>query len=100
MPTSTVNAPPGNTPVAVLYRYTAGKQSWKTWLGGPDVHPKDGVRRPNFLTFFFHSCLVCQLSMSPDLNGDLAYSEKSGLYGAYFVVTGILSLLLLTRLPY
>jgi hypothetical protein len=44
MPSSTVNAPPGNTPVAVLYRYTAGKQSWKTWLGGPDVHPKDGVR--------------------------------------------------------
>jgi hypothetical protein len=43
MPTGTSNAPPGNTPVAVLYRYTAGKQSWKTWLGGPDAHPKDGV---------------------------------------------------------
>jgi hypothetical protein len=26
--------------------------------------------------------------MAPDLNGDLVYSEKSGLYGAYFVVTG------------
>jgi len=29
-----------------------------------------------------------QLAMAPDLNGDLVYSEKSGLYGAYFVVTG------------
>jgi hypothetical protein len=29
-----------------------------------------------------------QLSMAPDLNGDLVYSGKSGLYGAYFVVTG------------
>jgi hypothetical protein len=27
------------------------------------------------------------LSASPDLNGDLVYSEKAGLYGAYFVVT-------------
>jgi hypothetical protein len=27
--------------------------------------------------------------MAPDLNGDLVYSEKSGLYGAYFVVTGV-----------
>ena len=27
--------------------------------------------------------------MAPDLNGDLVYSEKSGLYGAYFVVTGM-----------
>jgi hypothetical protein len=29
-----------------------------------------------------------QLAMAPDLNGDLVYSEKSGIYGAYFVVTG------------
>ena len=29
-----------------------------------------------------------QLAMSPDLNGDLVYSNKSELYGAYFVVTG------------
>lgn len=27
--------------------------------------------------------------MAPDLNGDLVYSNKSGLYGAYFVVTGM-----------
>ncbi|KAF2664781.1 hypothetical protein BT63DRAFT_448583 [Microthyrium microscopicum] len=69
MPSGTSNPPPGNTPVPVLYRFKDGKQSWKTWLGGPDVHPREG------------------LSMAPDLNGDLAYSEKSGLYGAYFVIT-------------
>jgi hypothetical protein len=27
--------------------------------------------------------------MAPDLNGDLVYSAKAGLYGAYFVVTGM-----------
>ncbi|KAF9890099.1 hypothetical protein FE257_006260 [Aspergillus nanangensis] len=69
MPSSTANSPPDGTPVPVMYRYTDGKQTWKTWLGGPDVHPDDG------------------LSMSPDLNGDLVYSEEAGLYGAYFVVT-------------
>ncbi|KAF2441614.1 hypothetical protein P171DRAFT_74907 [Karstenula rhodostoma CBS 690.94] len=56
-------------PVAVLYRYTSGKQSWKTYLGGPDVKNSDG-----------HTA-------SPDLNGDLAYSETAKTYGAYFVVT-------------
>ncbi|KAH7357595.1 hypothetical protein BKA66DRAFT_427553, partial [Pyrenochaeta sp. MPI-SDFR-AT-0127] len=65
MPSGTANAPPGSTPVAVLYRYTGGKQTFKTWLGGPDNDS----------------------NASPDLNGDLAYSEASGLYGAYFVVT-------------
>ena len=30
--------------------------------------------------------------MAPDLNGDLVYSEKSGLYAAYFVVTGVSSI--------
>lgn len=69
VPSSTVDAPSKNTPVAVLYRYTNGQRSWKTFLGGPGVHPNDG-----FMS-------------SPDLNGDLAYSEESGLYGAYFVVT-------------
>lgn len=33
--------------------------------------------------------------MAPDLNGDLVYSEKSGLYGAYFVVTGVFILITL-----
>ncbi|GFF38113.1 hypothetical protein IFM51744_03684 [Aspergillus udagawae] len=69
MPSGTSNAPPSNTPVPVLYRYTNGKQTWKTWLGGPGVHEADG------------------LSASPDLNGDLAYSESAKMYGAYFVVT-------------
>ncbi|KAN0080784.1 hypothetical protein V8E54_003988 [Elaphomyces granulatus] len=69
MPSGTANAPPSDTPVPVLYRYTNGAQSWKTFLGGPDVHPKDG------------------LAASPDLNGDLVYSSESGLYGAYFVIT-------------
>ncbi|OJI88408.1 hypothetical protein ASPTUDRAFT_195954 [Aspergillus tubingensis CBS 134.48] len=69
MPSGTTNAPPSDTPVPVLHRYTNGKQTWKTWLGGPGVHSSDG------------------LSASPDLNGDLVYSESAGLYGAYFVVT-------------
>ncbi|KAF1919513.1 hypothetical protein BDU57DRAFT_546159 [Ampelomyces quisqualis] len=69
MPSGTSNAPPDGTPVAVLYRYTSGKQTWKTWLGGPDNAGGMGALA------------------SPDLNGDLVYSEKSGLYGAYFVVT-------------
>ncbi|KAJ5334732.1 hypothetical protein N7452_007135 [Penicillium brevicompactum] len=61
--------PPSDTPVPVLYRYTSGKQTWKTWLGGPGVHASEG------------------LSASPDMNGDLVYSEAAELYGAYFVVT-------------
>lgn len=55
--------------VAVLYRYTSGKQSWKTFLGGPEVENSSG-----------HTA-------SPDLNGDLVYSETAKIYGAYFVVT-------------
>ncbi|KAK6008737.1 hypothetical protein QM012_000640 [Aureobasidium pullulans] len=69
LPSGTANAPAGNTPVPVLYRYTEGEQTFKTFLGGPGVHESDG------------------LSASPDLNGDLVYSEKAGVYGAYFVVT-------------
>ena len=69
VPSGTTNAPPSDTPVPVLYRYTDGTQSWKTWLGGPDVPTTAG------------------LSMSPDMNGDLVYSVEAGLYGAYFVVT-------------
>ncbi|KAH0353704.1 hypothetical protein KCU83_g3099, partial [Aureobasidium melanogenum] len=69
LPSGTANAPAGSTPVPVLYRYTEGEQTFKTFLGGPGVHESDG------------------LSASPDLNGDLVYSEKAGLYSAYFVVT-------------
>ncbi|KAH7125640.1 hypothetical protein B0J11DRAFT_434652, partial [Dendryphion nanum] len=69
LPSGTSSAPAGNTPVPVIYRYTSGKQTWKTFVGGPSVKANMG------------------LLASPDLNGDLAYSETAGLYGAYFVVT-------------
>lgn len=69
MPSETSNAPASGTPVPVLYRYTDGKQSWKTWLGGPGVHESEG------------------LAASVDLNGDLVYSAQAGYYGAYFVVS-------------
>jgi hypothetical protein len=69
LPSGTADAPADSTPVPVLYRYTSGTQTWKTFLGGPGVHESDG------------------LSASPDLNGDLTYSEAAGMYGAYFVVT-------------
>ncbi|KAL4926749.1 uncharacterized protein BDV17DRAFT_150696 [Aspergillus undulatus] len=69
LPSGTADAPADNTPVPVLYRYTNGEQTWKTWLGGPDVEGADG-----------HLA-------SPDINGDLVYSSEAGLYGAYFVVT-------------
>lgn len=69
LPSGTTNAPPSSTPVPVLYRYTNGIQTFKTFLGGPGVHAADG------------------LSASPDLNGDLVYSASAGLYGAYFVIT-------------
>ncbi|GAB7355285.1 hypothetical protein MBLNU459_g5825t1 [Dothideomycetes sp. NU459] len=69
LPSGTANAPADSTPVPVLYRYVNGVQEWKTFLGGPGVHASDG------------------LAASPDLNGDLAYSESAGMYGAYFVVT-------------
>lgn len=70
MPSGTTNAPADSTPVAVLYRFDAsGTQTWKTWLGGPDVDDSYG-----------HMA-------SPDMNGDLVYSNVTGRYAAYFVVT-------------
>ncbi|KAI1082107.1 hypothetical protein F5B20DRAFT_47369 [Whalleya microplaca] len=69
LPSGTANAPADSTPVPVLYRYTGTEQTWKTFLGGPGVHEDFG------------------LAASPDLNGDLVFSEEAGLYGAYFVVT-------------
>ncbi|KAJ8113232.1 hypothetical protein OPT61_g4596 [Boeremia exigua] len=69
MPSGTSNAPADSTPVPVLYRYTSGKETFKTWLGGPSNPGGMGMMA------------------SPDLNGDLAYSESAGMYGAYFVVT-------------
>jgi len=67
--TTVSNAPPSGTPVPAIYRYHNGVQQWKTFVAGPGVHPDDG------------------LSMAPDMNGDLAWSEKAQIYGAYFVVT-------------
>ena len=69
IPSGTANAPPGGTPVPAIYRYKSGKQVFKTFLAGPNVHPDDG------------------LMMSPDMNGDLVYSPEADMYGAYFVVT-------------
>jgi hypothetical protein len=69
MPLGTTNAPPDSTPVAVLYRYKSGKQTFKIFLGGPDNVGDMGALA------------------SPDMNGDLAFSEVTGMYGAYFVVT-------------
>ena len=69
IPSSVQNAPPGNTPVPAIYRYHNGKQEWKTFVAGPGVHPGDG------------------LSVAPDMNGDLVWSEEAQLFGAYFVVT-------------
>ena len=69
LPSGTANAPPESTPVAVLYRYTFGKETFKTFLGGPSNAGGMGMLA------------------SPDMNGDLVYSEASGMYGAYFVVT-------------
>ncbi|KAK4543093.1 hypothetical protein LTR36_005870 [Oleoguttula mirabilis] len=67
--TTVANAPPSSTPVPAIYRYQNGVQQWKTFVAGPGVHPDDG------------------LSMAPDMNGDLVWSDEAELYGAYFVVT-------------
>ena len=69
IPASVANAPPGNTPVPAIYRHHNGKQQWKTFVAGPGLHASDG------------------LSMAPDMNGDLVWSDEAQLYGAYFVVT-------------
>lgn len=70
MPSGTTNAPPSGTPVPVLYRFDAsGTQQWKTWLGGPSIDDAGG-----------HLC-------APDMNGDLVYSNTTGRYAAYTVVT-------------
>ncbi|EME81929.1 uncharacterized protein MYCFIDRAFT_77746 [Pseudocercospora fijiensis CIRAD86] len=67
--TTVENAPPSGTPVPAIYRYTNGEQTFKTFVAGPGVHEEAG------------------LSMSPDMNGDLVWSDEAELYGAYFVVT-------------
>lgn len=70
MPSGTTNAPADSTPVPVLYRFDAsGTQTWKTWLGGPNVENSFG-----------HMAAT-------DLNGDLVYSNVTGRYASYIVVT-------------
>ncbi|TID23759.1 hypothetical protein E2P81_ATG03326 [Venturia nashicola] len=69
LPSGTSNAPAGSTPVPVIYRYTGGAQTWKTFVAGPSITGTMG------------------LLASPDMNGDLVYSEVAKLYGAYFVAT-------------
>ncbi|KAI8719538.1 hypothetical protein NCS52_00734900 [Fusarium sp. LHS14.1] len=54
-------------PLPVLYKYTNGKQTFRTLLGG--------------------SGLGGDSLASPDINGDLVFSEKAGYYAAYIVVT-------------
>ncbi|KAI5467491.1 hypothetical protein BGZ63DRAFT_346914, partial [Mariannaea sp. PMI_226] len=58
----------GGTAIAVLYRYTDGVETFRTLLGG------SGIDANNELA-------------SPDINGDLVYSETAGYYAAYIVVT-------------
>ncbi|KAM0543167.1 hypothetical protein ACHAPJ_012422 [Fusarium lateritium] len=54
-------------PLPVMYKYTNGKQAFRTLLGGSG---------------FSGDALA-----SPDINGDLVFSEKAGYYAAYIVVT-------------
>ncbi|KAM0253496.1 hypothetical protein ACHAP5_000525 [Fusarium lateritium] len=54
-------------PLPVIYKYTNGKQAFRTLLGGSG---------------FSGNALA-----SPDINGDLVFSEKAGYYAAYIVVT-------------
>ncbi|TKX22229.1 hypothetical protein C1H76_5518 [Elsinoe australis] len=71
-------APPGGTPIAKLHRFTTGatEPKWTAALGGPAVTAGQGIKQDNGA-----------LSMSPDMNGDLVYSEAAGMYGSYVVVT-------------
>ncbi|RDW88970.1 hypothetical protein BP6252_01002 [Coleophoma cylindrospora] len=67
--TGTTDLPTDNEPIVSLIRVKDGAEAWRTPLNGPGVHASAG------------------LTATPDANGDLVYSEASGLYGAYFVVT-------------
>ncbi|RDW94450.1 hypothetical protein BP5796_00213 [Coleophoma crateriformis] len=67
--TGTTDLPTDNEPIVSLIRVKDGAEAWRTPLNGPGVHASAG------------------LTATPDANGDLVYSEASGLYAAYFVVT-------------
>lgn len=62
--TTVSSAPPSGTPVPAIYKYINGEQAFKTFVAGPGVHEADG------------------LSMAPDMNGDLVWSDEAELYGA------------------
>jgi len=62
--TTVADAPPSNTPVPAIYRYVNGVQQWRTFVAGPGVHPND-----------------MGLSMAPDMNGDIAWSDEAEMYG-------------------
>ncbi|CAI4215641.1 unnamed protein product [Parascedosporium putredinis] len=67
--TNEVSSSSGSTiPIPVIYRFKNGQQAWKTYIGGRNVD-SDGA------------------NASPDINGDLVFSEKAGYYAAYIVVT-------------
>ncbi|SPO03670.1 related to MUC1 Extracellular alpha-1,4-glucan glucosidase [Cephalotrichum gorgonifer] len=56
-------------PIPVIYRFKNGRQVWKTFIGGPNLDSGGSSHA------------------SPDINGDLVFSEKYGHYAAYIVVT-------------
>ncbi|KAG0636671.1 hypothetical protein HOY80DRAFT_925397 [Tuber brumale] len=64
-----IDNPSTEHPISTIVRYKGGTKAWTRPVNGPGVHESDG------------------LSSSPDMNGDLVYSEAAGLYAAYFVVT-------------
>ncbi|KAF4630865.1 hypothetical protein G7Y89_g7272 [Cudoniella acicularis] len=65
--TGSTDLPPDSTPILSVIRVANGTEAWRTPLNGPGVH-------------------TTELTDTPDANGDLVYSEASGLYAAYFVV--------------
>lgn len=70
LPSGTANGPTDGASVPVLYRFDAsGTQLWKTWLGGPSIDDDMG-----------HLA-------APDMNGDLVYSNATGRYATYTVMT-------------
>ncbi|KXT17563.1 hypothetical protein AC579_6176 [Pseudocercospora musae] len=59
--TTVENAPLSGTPAPAVYRYASGGQTCKTFVAGRDVHEEAG------------------LSMSPDMNRDLVWSDEAEL---------------------
>ncbi|KAF8533400.1 hypothetical protein BDD12DRAFT_899234 [Trichophaea hybrida] len=62
------DAPGVPFPIATIMRYKGTTKAWERAVNGPSVNAQSGH------------------SSSPDMNGDLVYSDKAGLYAAYFVV--------------